>query len=314
MVKPTFLGIGAQKCASTWIHAILDDHPDIFVSDPKELDFFSHRYDRGYTWYERHFGTAGSARAIGEVSPSYFCDPSVPDRVARYDPAIKLVLALRDPVQRAFSNHLHEIRKGHFTGDDLRFEAGLATNPMYLIQSRYGTHAATWLSVFPKDRLLILVQEEILADPAAQARRLYAFLGVDPGHRSALLFRRSNESVRARSRALFSAWRAAGDFGRRHGLGTLVEGLKKLPPVAAAMAANRRDLRAEIPGMLPETEQALQRELASELMALADLVGRHDWPWPTWHAAQHAAAARSCDVIDLRSSQGSASGPGAAKA
>jgi hypothetical protein len=313
MVKPTFLGIGAQKCASTWIHEILDDHPDIFVSNPKELDFFSHRYDRGYTWYERHFGKAGSARAIGEVSPSYFCDPSAPDRVARYDPALKIVLALRDPVQRAFSNHLHEIRKGHFTGDDLRFEAGLATNPMYLIQSRYGTHVANWLRAFPKDRLLILVQEDILADPAAQARRLYSFLGVDAGHRSALLFRRSHESVGARSRALFRAWRAAGDFGRRHGLGTLVEGIKKLSPVAAVMAANRRDLRTEIPGMLPETEQALQRELASELMALADHVGRHDWPWPTWRAAQ-AAAASSCDVIDLRSSQVNASGSGAAKA
>jgi hypothetical protein len=312
MVKPTFLGIGAQKCASTWIHTVLDDHPDIFVSAPKELDFFSHRYDRGYGWYERHFSAAGSARAIGEVSPSYLCDPSVPDRVARYDPAIKIVLALRDPVQRAFSNHLHEIRKGHFAGDDLRFEAGLATNPMYLIQSRYGTHAASWLGVFPKDRLLILVQEEILADPAAQARRLYAFLGVDPDHRSTLLFRRSNESVGARSQALFRAWRAAGDFGRRHGLGGLVEGLKKLPPVAAAMAANRRDLRAEIPAMLPETEQSLQRELAAELLALSDFVGRHDWPWPTWHAAQ--AAASRCDVLELRASHGSSAGPGAAKA
>lgn len=195
MVKPTFLGIGAQKCASTWMHKILDDHPEIFVSDPKELDFFSYRYDRGYTWYEHHFSKAGTARAIGEVSPSYFCDPSAPDRVAEYDPAIKIVLTLRDPVERAFSNHLHEIRKGHFTGQDLRFEAGLASNPMYLFQSRYGTHLANWLRVFPKDRLLLLVQEEILADPVAEARRLHSFLGVAPGHRSSLLFRRSHEKI-----------------------------------------------------------------------------------------------------------------------
>jgi hypothetical protein len=286
MVRPSFLGIGAQKCASTWVHNILDDHPEIFMSDPKELDFFSHHYNRGFRWYERHFSKAGSARAVGEVSPSYFCDPSAPDRVAAYHPAIKIVLALRDPVQRAFSNHLHEIRKGYFIGEDLRFEAGLANNPMYLFQSRYGTHVANWLRVFPKDRLLILLQEEILADPASEARRLYAFVGVDPGYQSRLLFRRSHESVGARSIALFRAVRAAGDFGRRHGLGNLVEGMKELAPVAAILTANRRDLRTEIPAMRPETEQALQRELAAEVMALADLVGRHDWPWPSWSVAQ----------------------------
>jgi hypothetical protein len=314
LVKPTFLGIGAQKCASTWVHKILDDHPEIFVSDPKELDFFSHNYDRGYLWYERHFSKAGTARAVGEVSPSYFCDPSAPDRVERYHPETKIVLILRDPVQRAFSNHLHEIRKGHFTGEDLRFEVGLASNPMYLFQSRYGTQLANWLRVIPKDRLLLLVQEDILADPVAQARRLYSFLGVDPDHRSPLLFRRSHESVGARSLALFRAWRAVGDFGRRHGLGDLVEGVKKLPPVAAVMAANRRDLRREIPGMHPETERALQQELASELIALADLVGRYDWPWPTWHAAKTMAKGRSGDVIDLRPPQAGATGAGAAEA
>jgi Sulfotransferase family len=284
MVKPTFVGIGAQKCASSWIHKVLDDHPEVFVSDPKELDFFTHYFNRGYRWYERYFDGVTGAKAIGEVSPSYFCDPSAPDRVKQYNPDIKIVLTLRDPVRRAFSNHLHEIRKGHFTGNDLRFEVGLESNPMYLLQSRYGTHVASWLRVFRKDRVLLLLQEEIQADPIAQARRLYSFLGVAPRHQSALLFRRSHESVGAHSPALFTAWRAVGDVGRRHGLGNLVEGIKKLPPVAAIMAANRRDLRTEIPSMRPETEQALARTLASDLLTLADLLDRHDWPWPTWHA------------------------------
>ena len=167
---------------------------------------------------------------------------------------------------------------------------------MYLVQSRYWTHLTNWLRVFPKDRLLLIVQEDIVADPVAQADRLYSFLGVDPRHRSALLFRRSHESVGARSPALFRAWRAVGDFGRRHGLGNLVDGVKTLPPVAVIMAANRRDLRAEVPSMHPKTERALQRELTSELMALADLVGRHDWPWPTWHAVKALTAERRSDV------------------
>jgi hypothetical protein len=90
---------------------------------------------------------------------------------------------------------------------------------------------------------------------------------------------------------LFRAWRSIGDLGRSWGLGTVVEALKRLPPVAAIMAANRRDLRTEIPKMRPETEQALQRELASDLVRLAQLLEREDFPWPSWRAAVGSKAA-----------------------
>ena len=65
MVKPTFLGIGAQKCASSWIRNVLHDHPEVFVSHPREVDFFSYHYNRGYTWYERHFEAATKLRLKG---------------------------------------------------------------------------------------------------------------------------------------------------------------------------------------------------------------------------------------------------------
>ena len=55
---PTMIGIGAQKCASSWVHAALGVHPQIGVSEPKEVDFFSYYYDRGYQWYETHFAHA----------------------------------------------------------------------------------------------------------------------------------------------------------------------------------------------------------------------------------------------------------------
>lgn len=293
VVRPTFLGLGAQKCATSWIHKVLEDHPQVFVSEPKELDFFTHHFNRGYTWYEHHFEGEGTAKAIGEISPSYWCDPLAPERVHRYRDDIRLIVALRDPIARAFSNHLHEIRKGFYHGENLLFESGLKSNPMYVFQSRYGTHLARWLEVFPRDRILILVQEEIETDPTTACRRLYSFIGVDPEHRSEFLFRRSHESVGARHPGLFRVWRLIGDYARRRGLDRWVETLKALPPVAAAMAANRRDLKAEVPRMRPETEQALQREFAPELVALADLVGHHDWPWPTWRAAQAMMAERT---------------------
>jgi hypothetical protein len=307
VVQPNFLGLGAQKCASSWIHKVLEDHPQVFVSQPKELDFFTHYFNRGYTWYERHFDGADSVGAVGEVSPSYFCDPLVPQRVRDYRDDMRLIVALRDPIGRAFSNHLHEIRKGFYHGEDQLFETGLKSNPMYLFQSRYGTHLERWLEVFPKDRVLILVQEEIPLDPVAQARRLYSFLGIDPEHMSAFVDRRSHESVGARHPGLFKAWRTVGDFARRRGLGAMVEAIKTLPPVAATMAANRRDLRAEVPPMRAETEQELQRELAPELLKLAALVGRYDWPWPTWRAVGAMSAELDRDAAKERPPKVSAS-------
>ena len=80
MPKPTFIGIGAQKCASTWIYDILKDHPDVALSELKEVDFFSYKYDHGLQWYENNFSEAGTQSVIGEISPSYFHEPAVPAR------------------------------------------------------------------------------------------------------------------------------------------------------------------------------------------------------------------------------------------
>ena len=101
----------------------------------KEVDFFSYRYDHGYQWYERCFQSAKPARARGEISPSYFAEPAVPGaRRAISAPTPKSCCRLRDPVERALSNHRHEVRVGHLTGADLSFETGLANNPMYVEQ------------------------------------------------------------------------------------------------------------------------------------------------------------------------------------
>ncbi|MEO0913269.1 MAG: sulfotransferase, partial [Pseudomonadota bacterium] len=110
-MKPTLIGIGAQKCASSWAHTALGAHPDITGSDPKEIDYFSYYFDRGHAWYEAHF-PEGTAHRF-EISPSYFHDPRAPERLAAYAPEAKILVLLRDPVERAFSNHLHEVAKGH---------------------------------------------------------------------------------------------------------------------------------------------------------------------------------------------------------
>lgn len=273
------IGIGAQKCASSWIHSVAGSHPEIGVSDPKELDFFSYYFDRGYRWYESHFDRDDARSLRFENSPSYFHDPRAPGRARAYNPDLKIVLLLRDPVRRAFSNHLHEIIKGHV--DPVPFEEGLANNPAYIEQGLYATHLARWRDAFDPDRILVLFSEEIATDPGAAARALFGFLGVDEGFDSAILHERRNESDRPRLPALRSGLRAGGDWMRRHSLEPMLARIKATPPVAQILRANSIEMRDEIPPMRPETAERLHGILADEMLRLRAMLGRDRLPWET---------------------------------
>ncbi len=287
-MKPSFIGLGAQKCASTWLHAVFSDHPDAFVSEPKELNFFTAHFDRGGQWYERHFSPGSGRKAVGEISPSYFPDRDAPARAFDYNPDFRILIALRDPVERAYSSHLHNVRLGYFAGTDLSFEAGLADNPMYVEQSRYAKHLSAWLEHFPQERILVVFQEEIAADPQVQARRVYEFLGVSSDHVSASVGRRANESYLPRSRGQEELLRRAGTLVRRMGLGWLDRGLRRLGVVSALHRRNRQDIRQVVPPMQDATRAALMAELGPDTLRLAQILGRPRLPWRTWKSASGA--------------------------
>lgn len=277
-VKPTFLGIGAQKCATTWLYDILSDHPEVCLSAEKELDFFSYYYDYGFQWYEKNF--AGSERGtVGEVSPSYFHSLEAPERILDYRADIKLVLLLREPIARAISNHRHEVRIGHLTGDDLSFERGLSNNPAYINQGLYGTHLERWLRVFPRNQIHLVFFDDILADRAKCARAVFRFLDIDQAHQPAALDRKANPSYLHRfawlsriREGLFKAvrvigleplWRRAGDAGAR-------ELYRKI---------NRREPAAVIPAIAPASVLQLRDRFEPELSRLEEITGRDLAAW-----------------------------------
>ncbi|MEM8580334.1 MAG: sulfotransferase domain-containing protein [Pseudomonadota bacterium] len=271
------IGIGAQKCASSWIHAIAGSHPNIGVGDPKELDFFSYYFDRGYQWYERHFSPEEEHTLQFENSPSYFYDHRAPARARAYNADLKIVLLLREPVKRAFSNHLHEVIKGHI--DPVSFEEGLANNPVYVEQGLYATHLSAWYEVFPKDQILVLFAEDISRAPGEAAQTLFRFLGVDTAFDSAILHERRNESDRARLQTLRTGLRAGGDWMRRRGLESTLARVKSVGPVASLLRANSVDVRSEVPAMRPETEQTLTEHFAGEMARLRQMLELEQLPW-----------------------------------
>lgn len=288
----SFIGLGAQKCASTWIHTVLDDHPQVFHSEPKELDYFSYFYGKGRYWYDRFFEGAAGRPAVGENSPSYFHHPLAPERARRHNPDLRIIVALRDPIERAYSNHLHMIKSGYLTGPDLSFEYGMANNEMYLERSRFATHLARWLDHFPREQVLVLLQEEIREAPQESARTLYRFLGVDEEFESGALNRRANESRVVKNPGLDMALKRAGRLVRGAGLGALVDKAKHNPLVSRLRRANEQDLRTLVPPMQAQSRDTLLAQLGPELDALAELLGRDAFPWASWEDHRKAGRAQ----------------------
>lgn len=278
-MKPSFIGLGAQKCASTWLHRVLAAHPAVTVPAVKEVDFFSYRFDHGYQWYERQFGAGAASSCAGEVSPSYFHDPAAPARVKRYCPDVRILLTLRDPVERALSNHRHEVRLGHLVGRDLSFEAGLRNNPMYIEQGLYAKHLENWLACFPLSQIHVVLLEDIEVDPDGVAEGVFRFLGIDAAVRPEQLNQHFNQSVSSRSQRLFNAkerlYRASQDTGLswiwsaavRIGARDLYRRLNTAPPdeVEATMCA--------------QTEQKLRQRFAADIDSLESLLGRSLDQW-----------------------------------
>lgn len=273
-MRPHFIGIGAQKCASSWLYDILADHPDVCVSEQKELDFFSYRYENGYRWYEQHFDLNLDASIAGEISPSYFHEASVPQRLSVYRPDARILVSLRDPVERALSQHRHMVRIGMVDGPDLSFESALQTNPSYLEQGFYAAHLSRWLARFPREQMHILLMDDIRQDAAAAAREVYRFLGISSAHCSMAVGQKSNPSYALRSRAVNGVVCGARGAAARLGLSAIWHGLGNLGLRRAYRSMNRISSEAVIPPVAPETLAHLRNLFRSDIEQLAQMLDR----------------------------------------
>lgn len=184
-----------MKCGTTALHRYLDSHPEIAMTDWKELNFFiggdkpphdrvddwwqTGQWHRGVEWYATQFDERVPVK--GESSPGY----TSPDhahaaaaRMADVVPGVRLLYLVRDPVQRAVSQYRHHRRDGaerRPVG-----EAVLDPASQYLSRSRYLERLGPFLDRFPLDQLHIIVQERLSADPRRELEQVYAHVGADP--------------------------------------------------------------------------------------------------------------------------------------
>jgi hypothetical protein len=176
--KPDFIGLGAQRSGTSWIYSCLYEHPEIY-SPIKEIHFFSRErnWPKGYSWYENIFAGAKKEQKVGEFSTSYLASKETPQRIYQQYPDTKLIVVLRDPVERAFSNYINDIMAGVVKAST-PFTEALAERDEYIVNGMYATHLRNYLKFFSKDNILVLIHEDIKKDSAAFMKKIYQFIGV----------------------------------------------------------------------------------------------------------------------------------------
>lgn len=196
MQKPNlfFLGIGAQKAATSWIFKCLQEHPEISMPKNKEMHFFSNEdnYEKGWDWYSSFFADCDSSKKMGEFSVTYLCDPKSPARIKEHCPDIKLIVSLRNPVDRSFSHYQHLISKKLITTESL--EVAIKKYPEIIANSKYGKALSEYLTYFDKEQILIVKQEDIKNDPYSFIKKIYSFLEVSDDFQPACVSKKYHTS------------------------------------------------------------------------------------------------------------------------
>jgi hypothetical protein len=215
-VLPDFVIVGAQKAGTTSLYAYLVADRHVLPASTKEAHFFdTEKWFLGPEAYRAEFPLQLTMRLTswlrrhpvitGEATPYYLYHPAVPKRLSATAPDAKIIICLRDPVQRALSHYWHEVRAGRETEplrealalEESRIQAHRAElargaredvylphrDASYQDRSRYSGQVARYLQYFPREQILFLKSEELFADDGAAMRELADFLGIpEPTH------------------------------------------------------------------------------------------------------------------------------------
>jgi hypothetical protein len=208
-LMPNFIIAGAQKGGTTSLYNYLTEHPSIISARRKEVKFFDEQYEKGISWYRSNFPTSiqkfyieqvrRQSFVTGEASPEYLLYPHTPKKIAKLVPHAKLIILLRNPVERAYSQYRHNVRLGFET---LSFEEAIEQEEertcaarekalriadfhdlryqraAYKGRGMYAEQLERWMSIFPREQFLIIRSEDFFAEPAKIYKQTLAFLNV----------------------------------------------------------------------------------------------------------------------------------------
>lgn len=260
-----------MRCGTTSLNGYLREHPEVAVSQPKEVHFFDLHFAEGLDWYATHFPDVEGATAIGEATPDYLYHREAVARIAATLPEVKLIVMLRNPIDRAYSHYWHNRSRGR---EPLEFEEALAAEPerlasgdqprrifSYADKGRYVPQLERALASVPHERLCVRTFEELERSPDVVYADVCRFLGIDDAFRPENLGRAINAYVEFRSPRLRDL-------------------AKRLPgPVQRVVGKLNQKTTSPYPPMRRATRERLAADFDAANAGLSELTGI---PIPHW--------------------------------
>ena len=285
-IKIDFLGIGPPKAGTTWLGHMLERHPEICMSEPKEVNYFndslsfnksqtSTNYHRGEQWYATHFRHCQKNKLKGEITPRYILDPVVPQRIKDHNPDIKLIVCLRSPYDRIIS-HYHSAKDFH-KSEKRPISIAIREEPEYIGACLYYKNLAPFLSCFDLRQFYFMDLDEAKSNPTSEVKRLYTFLGVDSSFIPDSISEKSNPA-----RSTKSVWLRK-SLSKIHsglitvGLSPLIIFLKKLGLGRLINRLNSAPII--ITELSPEDKLFINNAIEEDVKKLSALLGKDFSPW-----------------------------------
>lgn len=293
-MKPNFFIVGAPKCGTTAMYEYLKAHPDIFMPDVKEPNFFGKQNYQSLADYLALFAHAKNQKMIGEASPTYLSSKTAPHEIFEFNPAAKIIIMLRSPIDLIYSAYYQSRASGRenlptfeealSAGDARRTGKKLANDvpqPIYRNYVRFTESVQRYFDLFGRANVHVIIYDDFQRDLASVYRQTLEFLGVDSQFRPR--FDVINPSKQVRSAALQKALL----FFHISPLELKRSRLGKLAKFVPARIQNPlyRMLRAlylvekRPPPMSAELRLQLQQEFLPEVQHLGDLLGRDLTHW-----------------------------------
>jgi len=185
-----FMCIGAAKSGTTWLYHNLSLHPNISLSKVKEINYFNKytgedpdilnpNYGKPIEWYHSYFPDSKPGFLLGEFSTSYLKYLNCAPDLHAYNPKLKLIVILRNPVERVFSHYLFLLQRG-FVAPSMSFEEAMTKRKYMLDNSLYFEQLFHYFKLFPKNQIKILWYDDLIHQPEKLYAETLEFLQIEP--------------------------------------------------------------------------------------------------------------------------------------